>query len=202
MTLTGLFCGENRVRTPGADAFLTDKRTARRFLGFAANGIGSPIAPVAVRTGWPVAAFSGKHPPMLGFLLPPLLAAALVLPYGAMAQSPMTGDEFDAYVTGHTFTYAEDGTVYGIEEYHPNRRVRWKFLDGELGGRCSEGLWYESGEQICFLYENIPSPQCWTFVERAGRLTARFESGGDGMELYEIERSDRPLTCPGPDVGV
>ena len=135
---------------------------------------------------------------MLDFLLPPILAAALALPCSAMAQSPMTGEEFDAYVTGHTFTYAEGGTVYGIEEYHPNRRVRWKFL----GGQCSEGFWYERDNHICFLYEDYPTPQCWTFTEQAGRLTARFENGGDELELYEIERSDRPLTCPGPEVGV
>ena len=167
-----------------------------------ANGIGSPIVPDTLHTEWPTDDFSGKHRPMLGFLLPPLLAVALVLPYGAMAQTPMTGDEFGAYVTGHTFTYAEGGFVYGIEEYRRNRRVRWKFLDGELDGQCSEGYWYESGEKICFLYENFPTPQCWTFFERAGKLTARYENSGDVMELYEIERSDRPLMCPGPDVGV
>ena len=51
-----------------------------------------------------------------------------------------------------TLTYAENGQVYGIEEYRPNRRVRWAFV----GDTCREGYWYDEGRQICFVYEHDP----------------------------------------------
>ena len=76
--------------------------------------------------------------------------------------------------------------------------MRWSFLDGD----CPEGEWYASGEQICFVYEDVPSPQCWQFYMRNGKLMARFENDPDGTELYETRRQDEPLLCTGPDVGV
>ena len=126
------------------------------------------------------------------------LSLALALP-AAAAETPMSAAEFDAYTIGRTLTYADRGRIYGIEEYLPGRRVRWAFV----GEECRAGFWYAEGERICFVYEHDPTPQCWVFTERAGRLTARFTGDGeDGRELYEAQRSDEPLVCPGPDVGV
>ncbi len=110
----------------------------------------------------------------------------------------MTAAEFERLVTGKTFSYANGQSVYGAETYFDNRRVRWSFLDGD----CSEGEWYVANEQICFIYENIPSPQCWEFYMRDGRLTAKFEGDPQATELYETEQRDEPLYCKGPDVGV
>ena len=98
------------------------------------------------------------------------LAAVLVLvPLSALAETAMSGEEFDAYTRGHTFYYGAGGTPYGGEEYLDNRRVRWSFLDGE----CQEGYWYEAGELICFVYENNPDPQCWTFERSSDGLSGR-----------------------------
>lgn len=129
------------------------------------------------------------------------LLAVLVLlcPLAATAaEIPLSPEEFEARVTGRTLTYSSDGQDYGAEEYLEGRRVRWSFLDGE----CQEGFWYEAGDQICFVYEDIPGPQCWQFYERGSRLLARFENDPERTELYETASRGEPLMCLGPKVGV
>jgi len=116
----------------------------------------------------------------------------------AGAQTPMSPAEFEAYATGRTLTYAEGGVIYGIEEYLPNRRVRWAFVNDE----CREGYWYEQDNDVCFVYENNPVPQCWSFSRGDNGLIARFLNADDGREIYEAQQSDEPLRCLGPDVGV
>ena len=128
-------------------------------------------------------------------LLAACLAAALP---AAAAQSPMTAEEFEDYTTGKTLYFFSQGEAYGVEEYHENRRVRWSFLDGD----CKEGAWYPQGEQICFVYEDNPTPQCWTFYRERDGLRALFEGRETGTELYEAGESDEPMMCLGPDVGV
>ena len=111
----------------------------------------------------------------------------------------MTAEEFEAYVTGQTLTYADRGVSYGIEEYLPNRRVRWSYV----GDQCQDGYWYDQGEQICFVYEDNPDvPQCWIFTQDGGRLSAIFANENDGRQLYEAKKTNEPMRCLGPDVGV
>lgn len=116
------------------------------------------------------------------------------------AQADMSASEFEAYVAGRTLTYADRGVIYGIEQYMPNRRVRWAFI----GDECHEGYWYEAnGGEICFVYENNPeAPQCWRFTETGEGLSARFMGGNDGPVHYEAEQSKEPMTCLGPKIGV
>ena len=113
--------------------------------------------------------------------------------------APMTAEEFDQFTKGRTFYYGVNGQEYGAEEYLPNRRVIWTFLDG----KCQNGRWWQQGEMICFAYEALEEVQCWTFEETpGGGLLARFGDDPTALELYEVERSPEPLLCPGPDVGV
>jgi hypothetical protein len=129
----------------------------------------------------------------------PLLAALLaLLPLAATGQTPMTADEFDAYVTGHTLTYSQFGTIFGTEEYLPNRKVRWAFTEDQ----CQYGSWYEEAGNICFLYEYDPQPHCWTFWQEADGLKALSLEDTPDAELSEVEKTDTPLGCAGPDVGV
>ena len=129
------------------------------------------------------------------------LAIFLSLTAGiAPAGERMSGAEFDAFTQGQTFTYGNRGGPYGAEAYLEDRRVRWSFLDGE----CNAGYWYETDDSlICFVYEDRPDdPQCWSFYMRDGRLVATFESNGRSTELYQIDKSDEPLLCHGPKIGV
>ncbi len=115
-----------------------------------------------------------------------------------IAETPLSGAEFDAYTQGKTLYFNSGGTSYGVEEYLPGRKVRWSFLDG----RCKEGDWYTSGSEICFRYEDGTGPQCWTFFRDAGGLRARFQGDSDSSDLYEARQSDEPMLCLGPEVGV
>lgn len=127
-----------------------------------------------------------------------LLAALLLSALPASAQDLMTAEEFEAYATGKTLTYSSDGSIFGIEQYLPDRRVRWAFTDDI----CRDGYWYEEAGLICFVYEHDGTPQCWSFWTEGDSLRARFENDPEGTELSEVEASDGPLICAGPDVGV
>lgn len=115
----------------------------------------------------------------------------------AQSGPPMNAEEFDAYTRGQTFTYGIGIEPYGVEEYLDNRRVRWSFLDG----RCQDGEWYEENNMICFVYEDNPDPQCWSFYQSPRGIVARFEDDPAQTTLYEITRTPEPLMCLGPEVG-
>lgn len=115
-----------------------------------------------------------------------------------LAQDTLSAAEFDAFTKGKTLFYGTRGAPYGAEVYHDNRRVQWSFLDGE----CIEGEWYEEAGNICFVYENMPDPQCWTFSMGAQGLIARFESNPQSTSLYDAQDVGQELLCLGPKVGV
>ncbi|MEX3315912.1 hypothetical protein [Sulfitobacter sp. PS-8MA] len=120
----------------------------------------------------------------------------LMLPLPAAAE--MSAAEFDAYTRGQTLYYAQGGAPYGAEIYHEDRRVQWSFLDGH----CKEGHWYEADGLICFVYEDNPEPQCWSFAKGPNGLIARFANDPGQTELYEADKGSAPLLCLGPKVGV
>ena len=110
----------------------------------------------------------------------------------------MSAAEFEAFTTGRTLSYAQDGVTSGLEEYREGRRVRWSFLDDE----CQDGQWYPFEDMICFVYEGIGDPQCWTFYREPGGLRAVFRNDPGNTTLYQTHASDEPLVCLGPKVGV
>lgn len=116
------------------------------------------------------------------------------------ATEPMSAQAFDAYTLGRTLSYNVQGTPYGVEQYMPNRRVRWTFI----GDQCQDGTWYERNGNICFLYDNAPNnEQCWTFYRTDNGLRAVFQGpDGPSTELYEVQQNDAPMSCMGPGVGV
>ncbi|QBF32732.1 hypothetical protein [Thalassococcus sp. S3] len=127
-----------------------------------------------------------------------LLAALAAGLLPSLTFASMTAEEFDAYTRGKTLFYGEGGQAYGVERYLEGRRVIWSFLDGQ----CKEGMWYEQDGQICFVYEDRPDPQCWTFSEGPNGLIARFENDPQATELYEAQDLGEEMICHGPDVGV
>jgi hypothetical protein len=128
-----------------------------------------------------------------------LLALSLLCAAPAIAaDAPLSADDFEAFATGKTLTYALGGEVYGAEQYLPGRRVLWAFK----GEECRRGYWYDLGGEICFVYEHDGTPQCWRFTRDAGGLRAKFSGDPDGAELAAVQESKEPLTCAGPDLGV
>lgn len=129
-------------------------------------------------------------------------AAALLalLPIAALAETPMSGPEFDAYTKGKTMTYAQGGLVWGREQYLPGAKVIWAFE----GQACKHGSWAEAAPGlICFSYEDDPADlECWNFYEGEGGLWARSLGSETAAPLAAIEETDAPLACPGPEVGV
>lgn len=126
------------------------------------------------------------------------LVAILFVAQAAVGAEPMNGAAFDAYTKGKTLFYGQNGQPYGAEVYLDDRRVKWSFLDGQ----CKEGFWYEEAGQICFVYEDNPTPQCWAFTTEAGKLTARFENLPGATELYEAEDVGEEMICLAPNLGV
>jgi len=127
-----------------------------------------------------------------------LISVMLFWPAGAFAQSSLDAETFEALTTGKTFTYGDISGAYGAEEYLPGRRVLWSFLDG----RCLEGTWYQTGPQICFVYDDDPGAHCWLFYQNDGRLSAHFGDDPDAAPLIEMNSQDERLYCMGPDIGV
>ncbi|WP_333828971.1 hypothetical protein [Pararhodobacter sp.] len=131
-------------------------------------------------------------------LLPAALACLMAFPVAA-AEERMNAESFERYTTGRTLSFSFEGVPFGIEQYLPGRRVLWAFL----GNECQEGVWYEREGMICFIYDTNPDEQCWHFYRGEAGLRATFVGpDGPGTELYEVERSGKPLICEGPDVGV
>ncbi len=128
------------------------------------------------------------------FLAVTLLSVAVP----ASAQSPMGASEFEAFTRDRTLFFYSEGLAYGVERYRDDRRVTWSFLDGE----CKEGHWYQQGRFICFVYDQEPDPQCWTFYDDGDKLRALFEDTPGSTELYQAGEADEPMLCVGPDIGV
>ena len=127
-----------------------------------------------------------------------LAALSLFHAQPALAAEPLSANEFERYVTGKTLYFGLAGQAYGVEEYLPGRQVRWSFLDG----KCKDGYWYEDAGQICFVYEDNPAPQCWSFFKEGSGLRAVFENDPSSTVLYEAQQNEEPMMCLGPDVGV
>jgi hypothetical protein len=121
----------------------------------------------------------------------------LTAPAPAFADTPITPEAFEAHVTGKTITYRQFESVFGIEEYLEGRKVRWSVAPNE----CQYGSWYPSDDDICFVYEYDPTPACWTFWLKDGRLVALSDNGLPGEELHEVNADTQSLPCPGPDIG-
>ena len=63
-----------------------------------------------------------------------LLFAICLISGPALAEPLLTADDFDALTKGRTMTWSEFGTVYGVEQYLPNRQVRWTVVGDDCPG--------------------------------------------------------------------
>lgn len=127
------------------------------------------------------------------------LALFVALATPCRADTPLDAAGFEALVQGQTLSFSAYGLSYGAEQYLPGRQVLWAFE----GSICRHGTWYEAKPgEICFTYEHDPTPQCWNFFNRSGKLWANFLGPPPATQLEEASRSTQPLDCPGPELGV
>lgn len=115
-----------------------------------------------------------------------------------LADPPLSAEDFDTLTLGRTMTWAAFGTVYGVEQYLPGRKVRWTFS----GGECKTGHWYPDGSAICFRYEGDVAPDCWEITASGAGLLARYTADPPGSEPVVVKETTEPLACFGPEVGV
>lgn len=127
-----------------------------------------------------------------------LLLLWLALATPMVAETPLDATAFDAYSRGKTLYFGLDNKAIGAEEYLPNQRVRWSLLNGP----CQEGRWYQDGPLICFIYDGNEEANCWAVYQRESGLMVRLEDNPAKTTLFEVERSDPPMVCLGPEVGV
>lgn len=120
-----------------------------------------------------------------------LRALLILLAAPVAAEAPMTGAQFDAYVTGKTVSFGSVANPdFGVEQYLPGNRVIWSAQPGD----CIEGMWYEEDTNICFVYENDPIPKCWQVFDTGQGIRAEFAGPTGGTVLFEA-RETQPLIC-------
>lgn len=131
------------------------------------------------------------------------LCAALVLlcAAGPTVAELLDGAGFAALTDNQTITWQGDGFV-GQERYLPGGQVMWQVEDNP---ECEFGRWISVmiAEQpaICFLYENSLTPVCWHIEQAETGMIARSVETPENR-FVEIGRSEAPLNCHGPMVGV
>ena len=127
-----------------------------------------------------------------------LFAFSALAALPVQAGEPLSAEAFDRLTQGRTLYYFSNGSAYGVEQYRPNRRVTWSFLDGQ----CQEGSWYQEGDFICFDYFSGQGPQCWKFFMEGSQLRAVFGDGSQDSSPYVADEAPEDMTCLGPKVGV
>jgi hypothetical protein len=127
-----------------------------------------------------------------------LALALCLLASPVLAEKPLTADEFDRLTQGRILSWREFGQTYGVEQYLPDRTVRWTFV----GDDCKTGHWYPVGEAICFQYEDRDSPVCWVITAPGGTIEARLVGNPPDWDPVLLEDMNEPLACFGPEVGV
>lgn len=124
--------------------------------------------------------------------LPALADPPGILPGGSL----MTPQDFDAYATGKTLAYSEEGVVWGRETYLTGQRVLWR----AVGDDCKMGHWWADGGAVCFSYDDGTTDQCWAFARGEAGLIATFLGDPPGRPSLVTEEPDA-VPCPGPDLG-
>jgi hypothetical protein len=131
-----------------------------------------------------------------------LLAVAVVIPLGEgrAAGAGLDPSAFETLAEGHTLRFTRGGVPFGAEQFFAGRRSLWQYADGA----CAEGRWWDEGELVCFSYGPGSERQCWRFETGAAGISVRLATGASAPGALVLELAgvdDRPLACPGPDVG-
>ena len=131
-----------------------------------------------------------------------LLALLLAAPAPA-AGDAMPPAAFEALAEGHMLHFTLDGAPFGAEQYFPGRRSLWRFADGT----CAAGpLVRRRATAICFRLRRAARRPVLALPATTGRAasTAALVEDGAGTGFVPRARAtstEKPLACPGPDVG-
>lgn len=119
------------------------------------------------------------------------ITLTLALQAGAETDPPLPAEAFERFVQGRTFDTHDETGRYGVETFLPGRRTIWR--DPES---CLEGRWRPQGALICFDYEGIDTPFCWTYHDRGGSLEAWLD-GDRTTAPIRLYPSAEVVTCEG-----
>ncbi len=130
-----------------------------------------------------------------------ILIAALLIAAPALAEEPVSPDEFREFAEGWTLHFERDGEPFGSEAFEGGGKVRWRYSDGS----CVNGAWRPHDGELCFLYDSEDEGRvinCWEMLRDEAGLFARLVSGRNaGLELRVSRRDRAPLLCGEPGVG-
>lgn len=109
----------------------------------------------------------------------------------SQSDPPLRAEAFERFVEGRTRDTFDQTGRYGVETFLPGRRAIWRDAD-----QCLEGTWRPQGELICFDYQGVATPYCWTYHDRDGWLMAWLD-GDRGTEPIILYPAKEVVTCEG-----
>lgn len=121
----------------------------------------------------------------------PLAIVAVLAAVPALAQGQISPDGFLDRATGNTLTFElyPNGGVVGVEQFLSRSRTVWATPEGT----CTYGKIELRGNQICFIYEDLPNPEhCWVAYDLEGRLVV-VNSPTSIQQVTRITRE--PVIC-------
>ncbi|MCU0827251.1 MAG: hypothetical protein MUE52_07550 [Tabrizicola sp.] len=110
----------------------------------------------------------------------------------------LTAEDFSAHTGTSTLTYSYSSGFIGQAQYGPDQTLLWAFQ----GEPCVTGHWTHTGDQLCFSFANQVEVSCWLFSFKDGKLLGVLQNSDTVVVITETARSDQPLVCPAPEVGV
>lgn len=131
------------------------------------------------------------------------ISASLSVLLAATAQAQSVGEtivtpqEFETLSTGKTLYFEKDGRFFGAEQFYTRRRSLW--MNG--ANQCQDGEWFAKDDLICFDYSTELDPQCWHFIKKSGKYSARAEGSTSKFDILMNNIDTKPLDCKGPAFG-
>ncbi len=119
------------------------------------------------------------------------LCLILALAHAAEAQEQITPDAFLDRADQRTLTFElyPYGGVVGVEQFLSRARTVWATPDGT----CTYGRIEVRGPQVCFIYEDLPTPEhCWVPYDQQG-LTVLISPQFNIQKVTEVSR--QPVIC-------
>ncbi|MEL7091528.1 MAG: hypothetical protein AAFN94_07315 [Pseudomonadota bacterium] len=124
------------------------------------------------------------------------LVLSLLCAGPALAQDPLTAEEFLDRLQGRTATFIDfnSGQLVGIEEFVRRDRTVW----ARANGTCAYGLVYIEDGAVCFDYDDDPPgvTHCWMPFERDDTMYVLSTGSGQIQQISEID--DDGVSCEPP----